>query len=367
MVNLESALSDAKERQSLFEKIWPTKTAKGEFVANKILCFVDANEHSSDGIQVSLQLAEEFKSEFVIRSIFDKELKKLTSEDLSHLKQSVIELVKINLKEKGISKGVTFLEGDAIESVSRQLISEYDIIVLPIPYHSNLSSHPDAVALGTLGEYLVRHSEKPLFLVPSIEGAKEDLFSSMIIVANDVSDIILNENYINAISRNRSQLNFVYLYDARDIEILAQDSDGVVDVDLVKRRVHDKMKHYGEMTVNRFKERITSVEYSIFNENFSDNIQTLIKQSATSLLTIILPENVAGHRYLLYQEMLRDKKLNVPILILRMDKEKKAPIEIEELEIDSQKPDEGEITEEPDTKESTTEIKSEMIEEPNEE
>ena len=108
----------------------------------------------------------------MIRSIFDKELKKLTSEDLSHIKPSVIELVKRNLKDKGISKGVTFLEGDAIESVSRQLISEYDIIVLPIPYHSNLSDHPDAVALGTLGEYLVRHSEKPLFLVPNMEGAK---------------------------------------------------------------------------------------------------------------------------------------------------------------------------------------------------
>ncbi|MHA2403616.1 MAG: hypothetical protein ACXADH_11545, partial [Candidatus Kariarchaeaceae archaeon] len=112
MQNLESALSNAKERQSLFEKIWPSKTAKGEFVSDKILCFVDANDHSSDGIQVSLQLAEEFKSEFVIRSIFDAELKKLTSEDLSHLKQSVIELVKRNLIDKGISKGVTFLEGD---------------------------------------------------------------------------------------------------------------------------------------------------------------------------------------------------------------------------------------------------------------
>ncbi|MHA2249808.1 MAG: hypothetical protein ACXAD7_05570 [Candidatus Kariarchaeaceae archaeon] len=335
MHNLESALSNAKEKQSMLEKIWPSKSARKEFNVEKILCFVDANQHSSDAIYLSIQLSKEFESNFSIRSLFDKELKKLTSEDLSSLKQSIIEIVKTNLKQFDLNQEVRFLEGDAIESVSSQLIAEYDILVLPIPYHSNLSDHPEAVALGTLGEYLVRESEKPLFLVPSIENLQEDLFQSVIIVANDVSDIIQNENIINAISRNRSHIHFVYLYNEKDIEIFAEASKGVVDVDLVKKRVHEQLEGYGEVTVDRFNDLIESVKYSIFKEDFSDNIQLLIQETSASLLTIILPENKASHRYLLFQEMLRDKKLQLPIMILRVGQEEEESIEKQVLDKNS--------------------------------
>ncbi len=324
MHNLESALSNAQERQSMLEKLWPSKSAIEEVNIEKILCFVDANNHSFDALNISVKLAKEFDSDFVIRSLFDEELKKLTSEDLSHLKQSIIEIVKESFKDSDVSKNVTFLEGDAISAVSSQLIIEYDIIVLPVPYHSNLSDHPDAVALGSLGEYLVRKSTKPLFLVSEVEEKKDDPFSSIIVVVNDVSDLIQNENYINAIVRNRSHLHFVYVYDSKDIENLAKTSKGVIDADLVKKRVHEKLEQYGEVTVKKFNEHIESVEYSIFNENFSENIQSLIKNVSASLLTIILPENKAGHGYLLYQEMLRDKKLQLPIMILRIEEEKKA-------------------------------------------
>lgn len=332
MQDLEGAISEAQERLSKLDKLWPSKESRSLFVPRKILCFVDANEHSSDAIRISLKLSQEFDTPFSIRSIFDKELLKLADTDLAHLKQSIIEIVKQNLQETGLTKGITFLEGDAIESIERQLATEYDILVLPVPYHSNLSDHPEAVALGSLGEYLVSNMEKPLFLVPELNIKHEDLFSSIAIVVSDISDIIQNQNYIRAISRNRSHLNFVYLYDEKDIETLAEASKGVVDAELVKKRVQTKLDQYGKHTVDQFSDHIESVEYQIFSGQFSDNIQELIKEKNASLLVIILPANKKGYRYLLFQDILRDKKLNIPVMILRVGKDQEKVKEQKEIE-----------------------------------
>ena len=323
MQDLEGAISEANERLSKLEKLWPSKESRSLFTPDKILCFVDANEHSSDAIRISLQLSKEFDTTFSIRSIFDKELLKLADTDLAHLKQSMIEIVKDNLRDTGLNKGITFLEGDAIESIQRQLATEYDILVLPVPYHSNLSDHPEAVAMGSLGEYLVSNIDKPLFLIPEINERKEDLFSSIIIVVSDVSDIIQNQNYIRAVSRNRSHLTFVFLYDAKDIEALAESSKGIVDAEMVKKRVHAKMEQYGKHTVDQFGDHIENVEFTIFNGEFSENIHNLIKEKDASLMLMILPENRKGYRFLLFQDMLRDKKLNLPVMVLRVSKEEK--------------------------------------------
>ena len=323
MQDLETAISEANERLSKLEKLWPSKESRSIFSPDKILCFVDANEHSSDAIQISLQLSKEFDTTFSIRSIFDKELLKLADTDLAHLKQSMIEIVKDNLRDTGLNKGITFLEGDAIESIQRQLATEYDILVLPVPYHSNLSDHPEAVSMGSLGEYLVRNIEKPLFLIPEIDNRKEDLFSSLIIVVNDISDIIQNQNYIRAMSRNRSHLHFVFLYDAKDIDTLAESSKGVVDAETVKKRLHAKMEQYGKHTVDQFADHIENVDYQIYNGDFSTNIHSLIQETDASLLLMILPENKLGYRFLLFQDMLRDKKLNLPVMVLHVSKEEK--------------------------------------------
>jgi len=351
MQDIEGAISEANERLSKLEKIWPSKESRVVFTPEKILCFVDANHHSAVAIKISLQLSQEFDSHFSIRSIFDKELLKLADTDLAHLKQSIIEIVKDNLRDTGLNKGITFLEGDAIESIERQLATEYDILVLPVPYHSNLSDHPEAVAMGSLGEYLVSNIEKPLFLVPEIDELNEDLFSNIVIVVNDVSDIIQNQNYIRAVSRNRSHLNFVFLYDSKDIENLAESSKGIVDAEMVKKRVHAKMEQYGKHTVDQFSDHIESVQYTIFNGNFSQNIQELIREIHASLLLMILPENKKGYRYLLFQDMLRDKKLHIPIMVLRVAKEKAR--EEEEIDVHSKTTEDEEPSEK--TEEELTE------------
>ncbi|MHA2502682.1 MAG: hypothetical protein ACXAE3_07425 [Candidatus Kariarchaeaceae archaeon] len=355
MQDVEGAISEAKERLSKLDKLWPSKESRTEFNPNKVLCFVDANDHSEDAIKITLQVAQEFDAEFVIRSLFDKELMKLADTDLTHLKQSIIQIVKDSLRETDFNQGVTFLEGDAIQSIENQLSNEYDIMILPVPYHSNLTDHPEAVALGSLGEYLVSHSDRPLFLVPDVDTLKDDIFSSVVIVVNDVADILQNQNYIRAISRNRSHLKFVFLYDAKDIENLAESSKGVVDAEMVKKRVHAKLEQYGKHTTDEFGEFIESVEYRIFSGDFSENIQNLLSESDASLLTMILPANRKGYRYLLFQDMLRDKKLRVPVMVLRV-----TPDEPKQEEKPEETPEES--SEESSTEEIETPSDSDMIE-----
>ena len=198
-------------------------------------------------------------------------------------------------------KEITFLEGDAIGSINTQLASEYDIFVLPIPYHSNLSDHPDAVALGSLGEYLVKNLEKPLFLVPLLDSEIDDLFYKVIIVANEISDIIQNENYIHIISRNRSHIHFVFLYDEADIDHLAS-IDSSIDAESIKQKVYDQLDRFGKHTVERYEEQIASVQYSIFSKEFSDNITQLMTDSSSTLLAIIMPENKAGHGFYFFKK-----------------------------------------------------------------
>lgn len=321
MQDVEGAISEANERLSKLDKLWPTKESRTLFNPQKVLCFVDANEHSVDAIKISLQIAQEFDAQFSIRSLFDKALIKLTDTDVNHLKQSIIQIVKDSLRDTGINKGITFLEGDAIESIENQLSNEYDILLLPIPYHSNLTDHPEAVSMGSLGEYLVSHIDIPLFIVPELDQVHDDLFSSLVIVVNDVSDILQNQNYIRAICRNRSHVKFVFLYDAKNIDNLAESSKGVVDAEIVKKRVHAKLEQYGKHTISEFGEFIEDVGYEIYSGDFSSNIQDLIHETNTSLLTMILPANRTGYRYLLFQDMLRDKKLKVPIMVLRVTQE----------------------------------------------
>lgn len=332
MPDLDSAVGDITERVSKLDKIWPSKDVNKKFTPSKIICFVDANQHSEVAIKITLQLSNNFSSHFSLRTIFDQELLKLADTDINHIKESIIGIVKDLMKENNLPKGITFLEGNSIDSIKNQLSNEYDIVVLPVPYHSNLSDHPESSAIGSLGEYLVKNLEKPLFLIPDISYTPANIFQSVFVVADEVSDIMFHSSVIKGMLKEDTHLHFLYLYDEKEILELAIASKGVLDGDLVTKRVHEKLEQSGKYTLEKFSQDHKNLDYSVFSGDFTNNIKNLLTKEAASLLIVIIPAEEEGYRYLKFENLIKNRKLEIPILVLKVPEKTKEPLESTDLD-----------------------------------